>query len=164
MVLSHIQKNSSGSAVLLYISYLIPIALGMLAEITERWKPQGSFKLGGASVLISMLALLGGCGLIFVGIQPPQEKVFYLLVVMLLVLATRWQALQGEPLLASICALLTFVVISNFITSGFSMLPDSVGLFTLFASLVLLGFCALFKSKEPYHGPPTLNTLLKADT
>jgi amino acid transporter len=44
---------SSGSAVLLYISYLIPIALGMVAEITGRWSPQGTFKLGHASVLVA---------------------------------------------------------------------------------------------------------------
>jgi amino acid transporter len=154
---------SSGSAVLLYVSYLIPIALGMVAEITERWKPQGTFKLGHASVLVSMLALLGGCGLIFVGIQPPQEKVFYLLVVMLMVLATRWLAMQGEPLLGMIMALLTFVVICNFVTDGFSHLPDKVGVLTLLASLGVLGICAIFKSTKPYHGPPSLKNLHKVD-
>jgi amino acid transporter len=154
---------SSGSAVFLYISYLIPIALGMVAEITGRWKPDGTFKLGHASVLVSMLAILGGCGLIFVGIQPPQEKVFYLLVVMLMVLATRWLAMQGEPLLGVLLAFVTFVVICNFVTDGFSHLPDTLGLSTLFASLGLLGFCALFKSTKPYHGPPSLKLLHKVN-
>jgi amino acid transporter len=154
---------SSGSAVLLYISYLIPIVIGMVAEITERWKPQGSFTLGSASVLNSMLALLGGCGLIFVGIQPPQEKVFYLLVVVMLLLMTRWQAMQGEKLFSIIFAILTFIIISSFVTEGFSILPDSAGLLTLSASLIILAICALAKSAEPYHGPITLNSMHKVD-
>jgi amino acid transporter len=154
---------SSGSAVLLYISYLIPIALGMIAEITERWKPQGTFKLGHASVLVAMLAILGGCGLIFVGIQPPQEKVFYLLVVMLLVLAIRWLLLNGEQLFSMIFAVLTFIVITRFVTDGFAMLPDKAGVLTLLASVVLLALCALVKSTQVYHGPPLLKNLNKVD-
>jgi hypothetical protein len=101
--------------------------------------------------------------LIFVGIQPPQEKVFYLLVVMLMVLATRWLAMQGEPLLGMILAFLTFVVICNFVTDGFSYLPDTVGLLTLSASLGVLGFCALFRSTKHYHGPPSLKLLHKVN-
>jgi amino acid transporter len=154
---------SSGSAVLLYISYLIPIVIGMVAEITGRWKPQGSFTLGSASVLISMLAMLGGCGLIFVGIQPPQEKVFYLLAVMLLLLATRWQAMQGAQLFSVMSAILTFIIIMNFVTEGFSILPDNAGLLTLSASIIMLAICAFAKNAEPYHGPITLNSMHKAD-
>jgi amino acid transporter len=93
---------STGCAVFLYLSYLMPIAAAMRAEISGNWKNKGPFNLGGASIPIAGLAVVGCAILIFVGVQPPQEKVGYLIVGMIVVMLILWFAFvrnqfQGPP-------------------------------------------------------------------
>ena len=78
-----------GCAVFLYISYIMPIAAGILAE-GKTWKHKGPFDLGRMSKLIGVLAVIGGGFLVMVGIQPPNEKVLYVTIFMLLVMAIFW--------------------------------------------------------------------------
>ena len=85
---------STGCAVFLYISYVMPIAAGILAE-GKTWKHKGPFNLGGLSKPIAILAVLGGSLLAYVGMQPPNEKVLYLTIAMLVVMAIFWFVL-GE--------------------------------------------------------------------
>ena len=94
---------STGCAVFLYLSYLMPIAAAMLAEVQGNWKNKGPFNLGGASILIAALAIIGCAVLIFAGVQPPQEKVFYLIIAMVVVMVVIWFAgvrnsFQGPPI------------------------------------------------------------------
>jgi len=85
---------STGCAVFLYISYVMPTAAGFFAE-GKSWKHKGPFDLKGLSKPIALLAVLGGSILAFVGMQPPNEKVFYLVIAMLVVMAVFWFVL-GE--------------------------------------------------------------------
>jgi amino acid transporter len=85
---------SVACAVFLYISYVMPIAAGIFAE-GKTWKHKGPFDLGGMSKLIATLAVIGGGILVFIGIQPPNEKVLYLAVGMLIAMALFWFVL-GE--------------------------------------------------------------------
>ncbi len=85
---------SVGCAVFLYISYIMPIAAGVLAE-GKTWKHKGPFDLGGMSKLIGVLAFIGGGFLVIVGVQPPNEKVLYVTIAMLVVMALFWY-LFGE--------------------------------------------------------------------
>lgn len=78
-----------GCAVFLYISYIMPTAAGILAE-GKTWKHKGPFNLGGLSKPIAVLAVLGGGFLVLVGIQPPNEKVLYVTIAMLVVMAVFW--------------------------------------------------------------------------
>lgn len=78
-----------GCAVFLYISYIMPTAAGILAE-GKTWKHKGPFNLGRLSKPIGVLAVLGGGFLVFVGIQPPNEKVLYVTIAMLVVMAVFW--------------------------------------------------------------------------
>ena len=78
-----------GCAVFLYISYIMPTAAGILAE-GKTWKHKGPFNLGGLSKPIAVLAVLGGGFLVFVGVQPPNEKVLYVTIAMLVVMAIFW--------------------------------------------------------------------------
>src|SRR5262249_25957156 len=68
---------ATGCAVFLYLSYVMPIAAGLLAE-GKGWKEKGPFDLGAFSRLNAVLALIGGLVLAWVGFQPPNEKVLYL--------------------------------------------------------------------------------------
>jgi amino acid transporter len=65
---------SAGCVVFLYISYVMPIAAGAWAE-GRTWTRKGPFDLGAASRPVAALAVLGALTLIFVGVQPPNEKV-----------------------------------------------------------------------------------------
>jgi len=80
---------SVGCAVFLYISYIMPIAAGVLAE-GKTWKHKGPFDLGGMSKLIGVLAFIGGGFLVIVGVQPPNEKVLYVTIAMLVVMVLFW--------------------------------------------------------------------------
>src|SRR5258707_6955390 len=50
---------AAGSAVLLYISYVMPVAAGLLAE-GKAWKEKGPFNLGTLSKPLAVLAIIGG--------------------------------------------------------------------------------------------------------
>ena len=94
---------STGCAVFLYLSYLMPIAAAMKTEMAGNWKNKGPFNLGGASVLVAALAIIGCAVLIFAGVQPPQEKVGYLIIGMIVVMVVIWFAglrnsFQGPPM------------------------------------------------------------------
>jgi amino acid transporter len=78
-----------GCAVFLYISYIMPIAAGILAE-GKTWSHKGPFNLGALSKPVAVLAVLGGGFLVFVGVQPPNEKVLYVTIAMLVVMGLFW--------------------------------------------------------------------------
>jgi len=93
---------ASGCAVFLYVSYIMPIAAGILAE-GKRWTKKGPFDLGVWSRPIGVLAALGGIVLVFVGFQPPNDLVGTFLAGTVVVLAVVWFAFErkrfpGPPL------------------------------------------------------------------
>jgi len=94
---------STGCAVFLYLSYVMACGAGLYSEVTGAWTKKGPFSLGGASKLVAVLAVIGCLILIFVGVQPPNEKVGYLILIMLGVMAVFWFAFernrfQGPPM------------------------------------------------------------------
>jgi amino acid transporter len=93
---------STGCAVFLYVSYAMPIGAGILAE-GKTWTKKGPFDLGGASKLVAFLAVIGCVVLVIVGVQPPNEKVGYLLLAGIVALIVIWYAIEksrfaGPPL------------------------------------------------------------------
>jgi amino acid transporter len=93
---------TAGSAVFLYISYVMPVTAGILAE-GRTWTTKGPFDLGAWSKPIAALATIGGAILVFVGVQPPNEKVLYLALALGAVMSVFWWVLgerhrfQGPP-------------------------------------------------------------------
>lgn len=93
---------ASGCAVFLYVSYIMPIGAGILAE-GKTWTKKGPFDLGGLSKPIAVLAVLGGGVLAFVGFQPPYELVGEVLAGAIVLLIVIWFAFErkrfaGPPL------------------------------------------------------------------
>lgn len=82
---------AAGCAVFLYISYIMPVAAGIFAE-GKTWKEKGPFDLGALSKPIAILAILGGVVLVWVGFQPPNQLVGYLIVGLLVFLTILWFA------------------------------------------------------------------------
>lgn len=92
---------AAGSAVLLYLSYVMPVAAGLLAE-GKTWTQKGPFNLGALSKPIAILAIIGGLVLAWTGFQPPNDKVLYVTVGLIVVLVVLWFGLerrrfQGPP-------------------------------------------------------------------
>lgn len=84
---------STGCAVFLYLSYVMPVAAGLLAE-GRTWLRKGPFNLGGLSRVVAALAVVGGLILAWVGFQPPNEKVLYLTIGMIVVMVVIWFAFE----------------------------------------------------------------------
>ncbi len=151
---------STGCAVFLYLSYLMPIAAGLRAEMSGAWSTKGPFSLGWASMLVAVLAIIGCAVLIFVGVQPPQEKVLYLIVVMLLGLASFWASMEGNRGLGGLLALATIAVVYYFmagfdISGGDTFLglarEGSIFFAAAVAAMVLL---SLMLGGKRFNGPP----------
>ncbi len=98
---------STGCAVFLYISYLMPVAAAMLSEMGGHWKHKGPFNLGGASIPVALLAIIGCAVLITVGVVPPQQKVGYLIVIGLLAMAGLWASMESNRIVSLIFSALT---------------------------------------------------------
>ena len=84
---------AAGCAVFLYISYVMPIAAGLLAE-GKSWTQKGPFDLGGLSRVAAVLAIIGGLLLAWTGFQPPNEKVLYLTVGLIVAMVVFWFAFE----------------------------------------------------------------------
>jgi amino acid transporter len=82
---------AAGCAVFLYISYIIPVAAGIFAE-GKTWKQKGPFDLGALSKPIAAVAVLGAFVLAWVGFQPPNQLVGYLVIGLLVFLTILWFA------------------------------------------------------------------------
>lgn len=80
---------SAGSAVFLFISYAMPVASGIFAE-GRTWKEKGPFQLGMLSKPFAVAAVFGALVLAYVGMQPPNQKVVYVIVGLLAVLLAIW--------------------------------------------------------------------------
>jgi amino acid transporter len=76
-------------AVFLYLSYAMPIAAGFLAE-GKTWKEKGPFNLGVWSKPNAIVAVLGSIVLSITGFFPPNEKVFYLTVALVIIMPILW--------------------------------------------------------------------------
>jgi amino acid transporter len=92
---------ATGCAVFLYLSYVMPISAGLLAE-GRTWRQKGPFHLGSFSRPNAILAIIGGMVLAWVGFQPPNEKVLYITIGLIIGMIILWFGLerkrfQGPP-------------------------------------------------------------------
>jgi amino acid transporter len=158
---------STGCAVFLYISYLMPIISGLLAEMNGSWTHKGPFTLGGASMLVSALAVIGCAILIFVGVQPPQEKVFYLIVVMILGIASLWSTMEGNRGLGWGLAVVNLLAIYYFLAGGFifsgqSFLGlDKPGVIWFAVAVLATLILTLMLGGKRFEGPPVGEQIAK---
>ena len=92
---------AAAAAILLYISYVLPTALG-LAAYGRRWTVMGPWDLGRWYRPLAAISVLGCVALIVIGVQPPNEKTAWIVGGALLVLALIWfggarRRFQGPP-------------------------------------------------------------------
>lgn len=63
--------------IFLYISYGIPIALGLWAY-NRTWKQMGPWSMGGSYRVVASICVLWCIGLLYIGVQPPNDKALYI--------------------------------------------------------------------------------------
>jgi amino acid transporter len=80
---------ATGCAVFLYISYMIPVIAGFFAE-GKKWKEKGPFNLGAWSKPNAIISAIGVALLTTTGFFPPNQRVFYLTVAMVIILPIIW--------------------------------------------------------------------------
>jgi amino acid transporter len=148
---------STGCAVFLYLSYLMPVAAALKAEAGGQWKNKGPFNLGGASMLVAVLAIIGCAILIFVGVQPPQEKVGYLIVLMILALIGFWQSMEGRMIVGLVFAALTALAVYYF----WHVEGDSFGTYAAFVVLIIMALLTFMLNGKRFHGPPVGDEIRK---
>lgn len=84
---------ATGCAVFLYLSYAMPVIAGFFAE-GKTWKEKGPFNLGAWSKPNAILATVGAIVLAITGFFPPNQKVFYLTVAMVIVMVIMWYGFE----------------------------------------------------------------------
>jgi hypothetical protein len=77
------------TAIFLYISYVLPTALGLLAY-SRRWTVMGPWHLGRWYRPLAAVSVLGCVALIIIGMQPPNEKTAWIVGSVLLTMAVIW--------------------------------------------------------------------------
>jgi amino acid transporter len=82
---------AASAAVLLYISYVLPTAIGAVAH-GRWWTEMGPWHLGRWFRPLAAVSVLGCAALVVIGMQPPNEKAAYVVVGMVVALAVMWLA------------------------------------------------------------------------
>ena len=80
---------AAGCAVFLYLSYAMPVAASLIAE-GKTWTKKGPFTLGGLSKPLGLITVLGALLLYFIGVQPPNNKLIWYTVGLLVIMAILW--------------------------------------------------------------------------
>jgi amino acid transporter len=91
----------SVTVIFLYISYGVPIALGLFAY-GKTWTRMGPWNMGAWFKVVAVLCILIDVLIFYVGVQPPNDKALWITVVFLAVTAAVWFGLerrrfQGPP-------------------------------------------------------------------
>jgi len=144
---------ASGCAVFLYVSYIMPIGAGILAE-GKTWTKKGPFDLGGASKLVGVLAVIGGGVLAFVGFQPPYQLVGEFLAYAVIALLVIWQPRNIALAIAAagiVLAYFWFQPDGGWATPGAFGMPSYVQLLVGAVVLVALAFV---NEAARFAGPP----------
>ncbi len=86
---------ATGAAMFLYVAYVMPTAAGFFAE-GRSWKEFGPFRLGALSKPFAVIATLGGLGIIYIGIQPPNDILITYVVALVVLLGLGWLLLERK--------------------------------------------------------------------
>jgi amino acid transporter len=87
----------NSTLVFLFLSFVIPIVLGMLAYGTEKWPNPGPWAMSaGLFKLTCLLSVVGMAVIFYIAIQPPNDKVLWIVLGTLLVGAVLWFGLENK--------------------------------------------------------------------
>ncbi|MDW6025024.1 amino acid permease [Mesorhizobium sp. BAC0120] len=86
----------SCTVIFLFLSFTIPIVLGMMAWGTPKWDKMGPWNLGrGVYMLFGVLSVLSMILIFVIGIQPPNDWALYITVGFFILTAIVWFAMEN---------------------------------------------------------------------
>lgn len=94
----------NSTLVFLFLSFTIPLTLGMFAYGTAKWPNPGPWAMSaGLYKLVTVLSILGMAIIFFIAIQPPNDKVFAIVIGFVVLAIALWLAVenrrfQGPPI------------------------------------------------------------------
>ncbi|MCM2294168.1 amino acid permease [Allorhizobium sp. BGMRC 0089] len=94
----------SCTVIFLFLSFIIPIALGMKAIGTAKWPTMGPWNMGiGLYKLVGLLALVAMAAIFVIGVQPPNQWALYITVGFIVLTAVIWllfeqRRFKGPPI------------------------------------------------------------------
>jgi amino acid transporter len=98
----------SCTVIFLFLSFALPIALGLMAHGTPKWNKMGPWDLGAARFkIIAVLSLISMVVMFVIGVQPPNDWALYITVGFLILTAIVWFAFEqrrfkGPPIGAEV--------------------------------------------------------------
>jgi len=97
---------SAVCVIFLYISYGLPIALGLVA-FGRSWTQMGPWSIGGAYRIVAAICVLWCAGLLYIGVQPPNDKALWIILGALALTALVWFAHERKHFVGPPRGLLT---------------------------------------------------------
>ncbi|MFZ2502981.1 MAG: amino acid permease, partial [Nocardioides sp.] len=94
----------SCTVIFLFLSFTVPIALGLVAIGTHKWPTMGPWNMGqGAYKVVAVLCIIAMAVLFFIGVQPPNNYALWITIGFVVVAVVIWFAFenrrfQGPPL------------------------------------------------------------------
>jgi amino acid transporter len=87
----------STTVIFLFLSFTLPIVLGLMAHGTPKWDKMGPWDLGsGLFKLFSVLSVISMVVIFVIGIQPPNDWALYVVLIFLAITAVIWFALENK--------------------------------------------------------------------
>ncbi len=92
----------SVTVIFLYISYGLPIILGLFAY-KKTWTKMGPWDLGVAFPAVAVICILVEILILYIGVQPPNDKALNIIGIFLIITAIVWYGMekkrfQGPPI------------------------------------------------------------------
>ena len=97
---------TTACVIFLYISYVMPTAAGFFSY-GKRWTKMGPFTLGAATFKgLAIISVAGVLGLIWIGVQPPNEQALTVTLVTIALLTAAWwlgvrKTFRGPPIMST---------------------------------------------------------------
>jgi amino acid transporter len=94
----------SCTVIFLFLSFTVPIALGIVAAGTSKWPNMGPWNMGvGLFKLVALLSVVAMVVIFFIGIQPPNDWALWITIGFLVITAVVWfgfenRRFQGPPI------------------------------------------------------------------
>ena len=87
----------NSTLVFLFLSFVIPIVLGAMVYGTAKWPKAGPWSMGaGLFKLVSLLSVVGMAIIFYIAVQPPNERVLWVVLGVIVVLVVLWFAVESR--------------------------------------------------------------------
>lgn len=87
----------NSTLIFLFLSFIIPLVLGAMAYGTAKWPKPGPWHMStGVYKLVTLLSVVGMVIIFYIAIQPPNDKVLWIVIGFLVLAAVLWFAVENR--------------------------------------------------------------------